>query len=103
MKTYTFSFDRNTLVPSTPTIVAFIQSAYDLKKNGTEVFSGLDIMKNALDKGLWSTKQHTDKKLMTTWAFYLKQMKSLGLTEHGSINEGKKFISMEDLMNSIEE
>jgi hypothetical protein len=87
------------MVPSTPTIVAFVQSAYKLTKQGQEVFTGLDVMKYALENNLWSTKQQSDKQLMTTWAFYLKKLKELGLKEHGSISHnGTRLMSIEEIL-----
>lgn len=99
MKTYTFTVDRSVSIPSTPTIVAFVQSAYSLTKSGTTVFTGLDVMKHAIETNRWSTKQVTDKQLMTTWAFYLKTLKSIGFNECGSIaHNGTRKLSIEDVL-----
>ena len=104
MKTYTFTVDRSVSIPSTPTVVAFVQSAHSLSKTGQDVFTGLDVMKHALDKGLWSTKQKTDKQLMTTWAFYLKTLKTIGFNEHGSISHnGTRHISLEEILELNDE
>lgn len=104
MKTYTFTIDRSVSVPSTPTVVAFVQSAYSLTKSGTTVFTGLDVMKHAIETNRWSTKQHTDKQLMTTWAFYLKTLKSIGFSECGRIgHNGTRKIDISELLELDDE
>jgi len=104
MKTYSFTVDREQMIPSTPTVVAFVQSAFDLNKNDITTFTGLDVMKNALDKGYWSTKQVTDKQLMTTWAYYLKVLKNIGFEETGSISHnGTRHMSMAEILGLDDE
>lgn len=103
MKLYTFTVLPSTQIPSTPTVVSFVRSMLKMKKSGHEMFTGLDVMKFALENGLWTTKQITDKQLMTTWAFYLKTLKEIGVTECGMVGSSKKVISISDLLEVEDE
>jgi hypothetical protein len=98
MKLYSFTINKDALVPSTPTVLSFVKSMIKMKKLNREMFTGLEVMKFAIDNNLWSTKQIEDKQLMTTWAYYLRTLKEIGLVECGVVGNGKKVISMGDLL-----
>lgn len=103
MKLYSFNPSASALVPSTPTVVSFVRAMLKMKKQNNEVFTGLDVMKFALENGLWTTKQITEKQLMTTWAFYLKTLKEIGVTECGNVGGSKKVIAISDLLEIDDE
>ena len=98
-KTYAFTINRDVLIPSTKTIVAFVKSAHDLNKSGLHEYSALQVMKNAIEKNLWETKQNTDAKLMTTWAFYVKTLKQVGFTECSNINTKMRKLSIDEILS----
>lgn len=103
MKLYSFSYSTSTEVPSTPTIVSFVRAMIKMKKLDREMFTGIDVMKYALDNGLWTTKQTTEKQMMTTWAFYLKTLKEIGLVECGVVEGGRKVVSISELLKLEDE
>jgi hypothetical protein len=74
-----------------------------MKKMNKEMFTGLEVMKFALENNLWTTKQTTEKQLMTTWAFYLKTLKEIGVKECGSVGSAKSVISINDLLELEDE
>jgi len=98
MKLYSFTINKDALVPSTPTVLSFVKAMIKMKKQEREMFTGLEVMKFAIDNNLWSTKQIEDKQLMTTWAYYLRTLKEIGLVECGVVGSGKKVISMSELL-----
>ena len=98
-KLYKFNAVATTQIPSTKTIVSFVKAMLKLHKDGHKSFTALDVINYALDNGLWSTTQLTDEKRMTTWAFYVKKLKAIGLEECGETSDGsKKMITIEDLL-----
>ena len=99
MKTYTMNFDASETFPSTPTLVEFFRSMNRLMKSGNETFTALDVMNDAIVNGRWTTKNvGNDERMMETWAFYVKRMKSFGLIECDDIRSKKKMISLEELL-----
>lgn len=103
MKLYSFNYSTSTEVPSTPTIISFVRAMIKMKKLDREMFTGIDVMKYALDNGLWTTKQTTEKQMMTTWAFYLKTLKEIGLVECGVVEGGRKVVSISELLKLEDE
>ena len=104
MKLYKFNLDRTVEIPATKTIVSFIRAMIKLHKNGQESFTALEVINYALHHGLWSTTQLTDEKRMTTWAFYVKKLKALGLEECGETgSSNKKVLTIADLLEEFEE
>jgi hypothetical protein len=98
-KIYTMNFNVAETFPSTPTLVEFFRSMHRMMKDGKEQFTALDVMNDAIVNGKWTTKNvGNDERLMETWAYYVRQMKSLGLTECGQIGGTKKKISLEELL-----
>ena len=103
MKLYKFNVVASTSIPSTKTIVSFVRAMLKMHKEGHSVFTALDVMNYALDNGLWSTTQLTDEKRMTTWAFYVKKLKAIGLEECGETSSGsKKMLTIDDLLEEFE-
>jgi hypothetical protein len=104
MKLYKFHAKPSTEIPSTRTIVSFVKAMIKMHRDGHDVFTALDVMNYALDNGLWSTTQLTDEKRMTTWAFYVKKLKSIGLEECGETSTGsKKTLTIDDLLNEFQD
>jgi hypothetical protein len=94
----------STQIPSTKTVVSFVRAMIKMHKSGHNVFTALDVINYALDNGLWSTTQLTDEKRMTTWAFYVKTLKSIGLEECGETSSGsKKMLTIDDLLEEFED
>ena len=70
-----------------------------MHKEGHKSFTALEVINYALHNGLWDTTQLTDEKRMTTWAFYVKKLKAIGLEECGETSDGsKKMITIDDLL-----
>lgn len=104
MKLYKFNLDRSVEIPATKTVVSFIRAMIKLHKNGQESFTALEVINYALHHGLWSTTQLTDEKRMTTWAFYVKKLKGLGLEECGDTGAGnKKVLTIADLLEEFDD
>lgn len=102
MKTYTFIRDNSALVPSTPAVRSFVKSMYLMTKSNITHFSGEDVMKYAYEHNLWETKQDPSK-WMTTWAFYVKTLKTCGLKEVGNTSSGRKsYATMNELFGEEE-
>ena len=103
MNLYTFNANPS-FATSKPTPLKFLKSILYLKKLNKETFTGLEVMKFAMENCSWETKnKDNDKRLMETWAFYVKLLKEAGLEECGNIgNSSKEEKSIEDLMNEIE-
>lgn len=104
MKLYKFNYEATTQVPATRTIVSFVRAMVKMHREGHESFTALEVINYALHHGLWSTTQLTDEKRMTTWAFYVKKLKSLGLEECGETgSSAKKVLTIADLLEEFEE
>ena len=82
---------------SNPTCVAIIKALYKMKQEKDfKGQTGDNILRYALKNGLWSTRQ-ADDKLMTTWAYYVKDLKIHGgVVEIGSVDNIK--MSIADLL-----
>lgn len=103
MKLYKFNAVASTQIPATRTIVSFVRAMIKMQKEGHNTFTALDVINYALDHGLWSTTQLTDEKRMTTWAFYVKKLKAIGLEECGETSSGsKKMLTIDDLLEEFE-
>jgi hypothetical protein len=104
MKLYNFNAN-SSFSTSQPTPIKFLKSILLMKKLNKETFTGLEVMKFAMENCSWETKnKDNDKRLMETWAFYVKLLKEAGLNECGNIgNSSKKEVSLEDLMNEVDE
>ena len=97
MKMYMMNWTATESFPSTPTLVHWFRAMRRLEKSGSPKFSPLEVMENAIENG-WETKQEGNpEKLMTSWAYYVKQMKELGLQECETIGT-KKTMSLEELL-----
>jgi hypothetical protein len=97
MKLYSMNWSAVESFPSTPTLVHWFRAMRRLEKLGHEKFSPLEVMQCAIDNG-WETKQEgNDEKLMTSWAYYVKQMKDLGLQECETVGV-KKTLTLEELL-----
>lgn len=104
MKLYKFNYEATTQVPATRTIVSFVRAMIKMQREGQESFTALEVINYALHHGLWSTTQLTDEKRMTTWAFYVKKLKSIGLEECGETgSSAKKVLTISDLLGEFEE
>jgi hypothetical protein len=98
-KLYTMNFAADQSFPSTPTLVEWFRSMNRLMKSGTDQFTALDVMNDAIVNGKWTTKNvGNDDRMMETWAYYVRQMKSLGLTECGQTGGKKQKLSLEELL-----
>jgi hypothetical protein len=103
MKLYKFNYEATTQVPATKTIVSFIRAMIKMQREGQESFTALEVINYAIHHGLWSTTQLTDEKRMTTWAFYVKKLKSLGLEECGETgSSNKKVLTISDLLGEFD-
>jgi hypothetical protein len=104
MKLYKFNAVASTQIPSTKTVVSFVRAMIKMQREGQEMFTALEVINYALHHGLWSTTQLTDEKRMTTWAFYVKTLKSIGLEECGETSMGsKKVLTIDDLLGEFED
>ena len=104
MKLYKFNYEATTQVPATRTIVSFVRAMLKMHKEGQEMFTALEVINYALHHGLWSTTQLTDEKRMTTWAFYVKKLKAIGLEECGETgSSSKKVLTINDLLEEFDD
>lgn len=104
MKLYKFNYEATTQVPATRTIVSFVRAMLKMHREGHEMFTALEVINYALHHGLWSTTQLTDEKRMTTWAFYVKKLKALGLEECGETgSSAKKVLTINDLLEEFDD
>ena len=104
MKLYKFNYEATTQVPATRTIVSFVRAMIKMHREGHEAFTALEVINYALRHGMWSTTQLTDEKRMTTWAFYVKKLKAIGLEECGDTgSSAKKVLTINDLLGEFEE
>jgi len=86
-----------------PTCKAILKAMYRIEKAHTdEAYNGAtgeDILKFAVESGLWTTRQDPSK-FHTTWAYYVKKLKEeAGIFETGSA----KFLSTEEYLEEDEE
>lgn len=103
MKLYNFSAN-NSFATSQPTVTKFIKAILLMKKFDKETFTGLEVMKFAIENVGWETKNvNNDKRLMETWAFYVKTLKEAGLSECGNVgNSNKVPKTIEEMMEELE-
>jgi hypothetical protein len=67
-----------------PTMKGIVKTMYKLEKeNLTQGLTGDCILEKAVEFNLWSTKQERSK-FHTTWAYYVKDLKALGVIEAGT-------------------
>jgi hypothetical protein len=85
-----------------PTCKAILKAMYRIEKSAdSEAFKGTtgeDILKFAVEKGLWSTRQDPSK-YHTTWAYYVKKLKEeAGIYEAGAVrgSSTEEFLGLED-------
>jgi len=86
-----------------PTCKAILKAMYRIEKSAdSEAFKGStgeDILKYAVQSGLWSTRQDPSK-YHTTWAYYVKKLKEeAGIFETGSV----RGMSTEEYLEDEEE
>lgn len=85
-----------------PTCKAILKAMYRLEKTfANDQYSGStgeDILKFAVDEGLWSTRQDPSK-YHTTWAYYVKKLKTEApVYEAGSVrgSSTEEFLGLDD-------
>lgn len=85
-----------------PTCKAILKAMYRIEKSAdSEKFMGTtgeDILKFAVEAGLWSTRQDPSK-YHTTWAYYVKKLKEeAGIFETGSVRgqSTEEFLGLDD-------
>ena len=79
-----------------PTVRAIIKGLFQLAKD--ETFQGMTgdaILEYCVEAGLWETKQDRDK-YITTWAYYVKTLKEIGIKEVGVTSANKEEELLED-------
>lgn len=98
-KLYSMSWDASQSFPSTPTLVKWLRAMKKLETEGKSQFTALEVMNKALESTGWETKNEGNpEKMMETWAFYVKKLKTLGLDECGDTGSKKKTLTLEELL-----
>ena len=90
-----------------PTCKAILKAMYRIEKSAdSEAFKGTtgeDILKFAVEQGLWTTRQDPSK-FHTTWAYYVKKLKEeAGIFETGSVRGMSTEEYLEDETESLED
>lgn len=71
-----------------PTLKAILRGLWKLSTNDEFIgMTGDNILAYCVEHKLWSTKQERAK-YITTWAYYVKTLKTLGVIESGTTSEG---------------
>lgn len=105
MKLYTInedtlrSFETLPKEVSNPTCVAIIKTIYRMSKeiDDFDGATGTEILKQAVEWKLWKTNQK-EEKYHTTFAYYLKKLKNVGLKVVGETTSNKN-VNVEDLLS----
>lgn len=95
------------IAPFNPTCKAILKAMYRIEKSAdSEAFKGStgeDILKYAVENGLWSTRQDPSK-YHTTWAYYVKKLKNeAGIYEAGAIRGSSTDEYLEDEEELLED
>lgn len=62
---------------------AILKTMYKISKEDLGPMCGDEILVEAVKRGLWTTRQEQSK-YHTTWAYYVKEMKTMGVLEAGT-------------------
>lgn len=91
-----------------PTCKAILKAMYRLEKKFSDTdykgSTGEDVLKFAVEQGLWTTRQDPSK-FHTTWAYYVKKLKEeAGIFETGSVRgmSTEEYLEDEDMEEEIE-
>lgn len=84
-----------------PTVKAIIKGLWRVSSAGSEDFEGItgdSLLEYCVDTKLWTTKQDREK-YITTWAYYVKTLKQLGVIEVGTTSS----VSSEEYLEEEEQ
>jgi len=88
-----------------PTVRAIMVGLWKLSASASFVgMTGDQILDYCVKHNLWSTRQTSDK-YITTWAYYVKTLKGLGVIETGtaSVSGGEEFLTELELDEELSE